>query len=71
MICLDFRGGVFVPLQPQPAHVSGCAYVLQSGAEVTSNPFLMTQTEAAQIGLAISSLWVTVAVIRSVSRRFF
>jgi hypothetical protein len=71
MICAELDHGYFQPVITQPADVSACTYVIQSGAEQTSNPFLMTKTEAMQIGFAISSLWVTVAVLRFVSRRFF
>lgn len=70
MICAELDHGYLQPMNPQPANVSACAYVIQSGAEMTSNPFLMTRTEALQLGLSISALWVTVAVIRLVSRRF-
>ena len=70
MICVELDRGYFQPVIPQPANVASCTYVIQSGAEMTSNPFLMTQTEAMQIGFSIAALWVTVAVIRSVSRRF-
>lgn len=59
---------VLVPLNPQPSTVTGCAYVIQSGTEVTSNPFLMTQTEALQVGVSIGLLWVTVGVIKSIRR---
>lgn len=60
---------VLSPLNPQPPTMTGCAYVIQSGTEVTSNPFLMSPTEASQIGIAIGLLWVTVGVIKSVMRR--
>lgn len=70
MICATLNAqGALVPMQPQPDIMTGCAYVIQSGAEITANPFLMTPTEATQLGGAIALLWVTVAVITSVVRR--
>lgn len=71
MICATINGqGAFAPMTPQPDTMTGCAYVIQSGTEVTSNPFLMTPTEALELGVSIAVLWVTVGVIRSASRRF-
>lgn len=70
MICATINGqGAFAPMTPQPDTMTGCAYVIQSGTEVTTNPFLMTPTEALELGGAIATLWVTVAVIKSVVRR--
>lgn len=73
MICAtvtEISGQAFlVPMTPQPAVVTGCAYIIQSGTEVTSNPFLMTPTEALELGGAIALLWVTVGVLKTVSRR--
>lgn len=60
---------VFVADNPQPSNYAGCAYVLQSGAEITSNPFLLTRTEATSVGIAIAALWLTVGVIKTISRR--
>lgn len=53
----------------QPADMSSCAYVVQSGPEVTSSPWLMSRTDAAQLGAAIALLWVTVGVLKTVARR--
>lgn len=60
---------VFIPMPVQPDDFSGCAYVLQSGTEITSNPFLLTRTEATSLGIAIAALWLTVGVIKTISRR--
>lgn len=60
---------VFVADNPQPANIASCAYVIQSGTEVTSNPFLLTRAEATSVGIAIAMLWLTVGVIKTISRR--
>ncbi len=72
MLCahIDASGNIR-PLDPQPARVFDCALVIQSGTEVTSNPFLMTRTEAYGLGISIAVLWVTVGAIKHFSRRFF
>lgn len=71
MICafIDPATGAVFPMVPQPATVAGCALVIQSGTEVTANPFLMSRADASQLGVSIGVLWVTVAVIKTVWRR--
>jgi hypothetical protein len=73
MICLETQnllGYVIFVQAPQPSDMTTCPYVLQSGAELASNsPFLLSATEATQIGVAIAILWGTVAAIRLISRR--
>lgn len=58
-----------VVLNPQPTDITTCTMVLQSGAEIRNNPFLMTQTEATELGAAIALIWVTVGVLKMVARR--
>lgn len=66
----DGSSGQLLRLQdPQPPTLDGCAYVIQSGSDYVSNPFLLTRTEAAQIGIAIAALWLSVAVVKTIVNR--
>lgn len=65
-----FQGQTYlVALNPQPTDITTCTMVLQSGAEIRNNPFLMSQTEATALGVAIALIWVTVGVLKTVARR--
>jgi hypothetical protein len=37
---------------------------------VGESPFAMTRTEATQLGVSIAAIWLTLAVLRQISRRF-
>lgn len=39
----------FVPMNPQPADVSTCAYLVQSGDMLTNNPFAFSTSDALSI----------------------
>lgn len=70
MLCVKASStGVLSLITPQPTTTAGCQYVIQSGMEITNNPFLMTPTEALNLGVSIAVIWVTVAVLKSFTRR--
>ncbi len=69
LVTLDSMGQVLRVMDPQPFDLGTCSFVVQSGAEYVANPFLLTRTEALEIGLSIAGLWVAVAVVKMVSRR--
>lgn len=61
--------GALTIVSPQPDTLAGCPYVIQSGPEILSNPFLMTRAEALSLGVQIALVWVAVALVVHVARR--
>lgn len=69
LVTIGPTGQVPRVMDPQPASLDACSFVLQSGAEYIANPLLLTRTEALEIGISIAGLWVAVSVVKMVSRR--
>lgn len=70
MLCVTVTAtGEIQAMSPQPDKYTECALVIQPGAHIASNPFVMTREEGIQIGVAIGTIWVVVGTIMRVSRR--
>lgn len=72
-LCVDVTGSVLMILTPQPVETGSCAAVLLTGAEAyaaaSGSPWRMTAEEGASVGASIAAIWITVGVIKYVSRR--
>ncbi|MEQ1775536.1 MAG: hypothetical protein ABL891_17305 [Burkholderiales bacterium] len=52
--CVQVNGsGVLELVTPPPSDVASCAYVMVSGTEYMSNPFLLTVEQGTEIGLVM------------------
>lgn len=62
-----------IPIDPQPGDVSTCSQILITGGEYANSfsldsPFILNETQAAQIGGAILLLWAVAWGIRLFGR---
>jgi hypothetical protein len=69
MLCVQVgAGGVLEAVDPQPAEVSACALVLQSGSDLGNSPWSLTPEQGSEIGGAILAIWGLAYVFRILVR---
>lgn len=64
---VDSNRVVYV-VDPQPVDTSACGFVLVSGHEANSSPWLLTVEQGSQVGSAILVVWALAFVFRVVIR---
>ncbi|SOY66726.1 hypothetical protein [Cupriavidus taiwanensis] len=62
---VEASGAVSV-VNPQPADLSTCAYLVQTSAEYLNNPLALSAADGGAIGSAILLVWAVAYAIRSV-----
>lgn len=62
---VEASGAVSV-VNPQPADLSTCAYLVQTSAEYLNNPLALSAADGASIGSAILLVWAVAYTIRAV-----
>lgn len=68
-ICVQVdTDGTIYAVQPQPAEVSACSYVLVSGDAALNSPFALTPEQGAQVGGAVLLVWAVAYVFRVLAR---
>lgn len=66
-LCVQVNGdGSVSVVNPQPADLTTCAYVVQSSAEFLNNPLALSAADGGVIGSAILLVWAGAYAIRAV-----
>lgn len=69
MLCVQQNpDGSLSVVSPQPADVSACGLVVQSGVEVGNNPFALSIEDAQLVGGHVFAVWAVAFGFRAVRK---
>lgn len=67
MRCIEIEDGYLIDIDPQPSDVSTCELVVAAPGEIAS-PWVLTESQGAEVGVAILTLWAGAFVVRMLIR---